>query len=515
MNGMNKTIVMVVSTIALVYSGLCFFLTLQSFVTTEGNPIDIWIFFPLGADSLGFNLTEYLGQHIKFFADGGLYAQTIEWVAGLLPDSLADESYYLKLVMILVGFLLAVFGFMPSATRDCSGKINPAQYLWTHRPGAFMGCLAMPWGLIFGAWKAHKALVIFPILLIFLYWPWALMIDMALIIPFVLVKLAVSAKISSYAKEESKQYEKNTDFGVCPHCKRSFDRPMIKCRCGLILEYPVPNIYGYKYHTCNKGHDIPCESGKRSNLVTICPHCNSQIQTREAMPITISFVGGTNTGKTTLMLAAVQTITINARTKDVTVDAVSSGVSKDAVAAKDYAPRTIPGELESQVIFLRSMDLQDREIIFNDISGVEFQPATNKVIFEEYYNYTNGIIFTFDPLSFGRELKRETPHEVFESFHYMYTTIKGIGPGTVSDIPFAIVATKNDIHNPKLEDSDVRQFLIDKGEESFVRVVESLFTEVKYFSVCSRGDDCSSAMRPVWWIVEHADKTLAKLIPSP
>ena len=215
------------------------------------------------------------------------------------------------------------------------------------------------------------------------------------------------------------------------------------------------------------------------------------------------------------MLAAVETITKSARMVDISVDSPSPGLSKNALAAKDYVPRTVPGELESQIIFLRSMKLQDREIIFNDISGVEFQPSVNKVMFEEYYNYTNGIIFTFDPMSFKRDLKREAPHEVFECFHYMFTTIRNVGPGTVSDIPFAVVATKSDISSPKLNDEDVRNYLIENGEENFVRVVESLFSDVQYFSVCSHGVNCSSAMRPVWWIVQHVDPKLTEIIPSP
>ena len=219
-------------------------------------------------------------------------------------------------------------------------------------------------------------------------------------------------------------------------------------------------------------------------------------------------------GKTSLMLAAVEAITQNARLVDVTVDSPSPGLSKDAISAKNYAPHTIPGELESQIIFLRSMKLQDREIVFNDISGVEFQPDINKVIFEEYYNYTNGIIFTFDPMSFNRGVRKDTPQEVFDSFHYMFTTVRRMSPSTVSDIPFAIVATKNDISKPKLKDEDVRQFLIDNGEENFVKIVESLFSDIKYFSTCAHGDGSGSSMRPVWWIAEHTDKELTRAVPS-
>jgi len=514
MNGMNKTIMAVVSAIALVYSALCFYLTLQEYVTNPLSPIHIWLFLPVTGTSLGIDITQFLIDHISALGGHGLYESFLDWIVARLPVDPENTGFYIKLVLIMVGFILPIFGFITKPAYNCNGTENPAQYLWTHRPKAFLRCLALPWDLIPAMWGKHKALVIIGILLLPFHAAWSLVMTVSLIIPFIIVRLVIGGKISSAAKKEAEEYQKNTDYGVCPHCKRSFDRPMVKCKCGLILQYPVPNEYGYKYHTCNKGHDISCESGKRSNLNTTCPHCGKQIQTREALPITISLVGGTNTGKTSLMLAAVETISKQARAVDITVESPSSGLSKEAIAAKDYAPRTVPGELESQILFLRSLTLQDREIIFNDISGVEFQPSVGKALFEEYYNYTNGIVFTFDPMSFKRDLKRESPHEVFECFHYMYTTIRGIGPGTVSDIPFAIVATKSAVPTPKLRDEDVRDYLVENGEENFVKVVESLFTDVKYFSVCSHGDNCESAMRPIWWIVGHADKKIVQLIPT-
>ncbi len=510
MNGMNKTTYAVVSIIALLYSGLCFALILNHAMNTDGNPVDFFVFLPMNGE-LGIDLTE---KAPEFIADAlNLYGQMIRDVVNLLP--MEDMSNVLVLFILLLSFFIAAAGFETKTSTDVEGRTNPAEYLWTHRPNAFRRCITMPFGLIIASWKRFKPAVIIPIILLPFYLPWALMMMLLLIIPFAIAKGIVGMKIKSAAKREGKAYQQNTGHGVCPHCKRDFDRPVIKCRCGLILDYPVPNIYGYRYHTCNKGHNIPCESGKRSGLTTVCPHCNKEIETREALPITISMVGATDSGKTSLMLAAVETITQRARAVDITMDTPSPGFSKDALAAKDYVPHTTPGELESQMIFLRSLKLQDREIVFNDISGVEFQPNVDKVIFEEYYNYTDGLIFTFDPMSFKRGVRKETPQEVFDSFHYMFTTVRRTSPSTTSAIPMAIVATKSDICIPTLKDEDVRQFLIDNGEENFVKIVESLFTDIRYFSVCSHGSDCSSAMRPVWWIAEHVDKKLTELIPSP
>jgi GTPase SAR1 family protein len=525
MNGMNKTIVTVVSIIALAYAGWCFALSLYGFDTS--GVIHIYLMLPHviitdGIDAVtylttGTDFTQVMIDSIPGYSSAfstGLYDGIVDGIIGVFNFS-GTTNYYAKMFILMVGFVLSLGGFLARPSLDCKGRTNPAEYLWTHRPNAFLRCIAMPWNMIVGAWQKSKPLVIIPLILAVFFFPWAILVSASLVIPFLIVRLVIGMQIKSAAEKEEKEYSRNTEFGVCPNCKRNFDRPMIKCRCGLILDYPVPNIYGYKYHTCNRGHEIPCLSGRRGNLTTICPHCNQKIETREALPITISLVGGTGTGKTTLMLAAVRTISGQARLVDITTDCPSSGLTKDALAAKDYAPKTIAGELESQIVFLRSMKLQDREIVFNDISGVEFQPSTDKVIFEEYYNYTNGIIFTFDPLSLTREIKKETPSEVFESFHYMYTMVRNIGPGTVSDVPFAIVSTKADLMKTPLRDEGVRQYLIDNGEEGFVRVVESLFKEVKYFSVCSFGDECESAMRPVWWIVGHADKKLTDIVQCP
>jgi len=510
MNGMNKTIHSVVSVLALLYSGLCFWLTLDHCMSTDGHPVDFFLFLPMG-EELGINLTEKAPEAIANIFN--YYSDLLNKIIELC--SLQDMSLTMTEILIILGFVIAALGFFTEPSKNCDGKTNPAQYLWTHRPYAFFRALLLPWGLITGAWYKNKLLVIFPILLLPLYAPWSIIMTISVIIPFVLVRIAVGYKIRSAAKRESASYQKNTAHGVCPNCKREFDRPVVKCRCGLILDYPVPNIYGYKYHTCNKGHDIPCESGKRSQLTTICPHCNKEIETREALPITISMVGALGSGKTSLMLSAVETITQCARMIDVTVDSPSSGLSREAISAKTYVPPTTAGELESQVIFIRSARLQDREIVFNDISGSEFQASMDKVIFEEYYNYTNGIIFTFDPISLKRELKKDVPQEVFDSFHYMFTTVTRTSPSNVSNVPFAIVATKADICKPTLTDDDVRQYLIDNGEEDFVKIVESLFSDIRYFSVAAQGDKSYTCMRPVWWIVRHVDKDLTDTIPSP
>ena len=503
MNGMNKAIVGVVFGIALIYSALSLMLTAQNLIET--GTVSMFLFLPHGGE-LGLDLGEYIGMVT------GLYDDLLSTISGYITTD-ADTAKVVELALVFVGFVLAAAGMATPPTLDCQGRDNPAQYLWTHRPRSFARCLAAPWGLITGAWAKHKALVIVPIILLPLYVWWSVLMTIFLIVPYALMKGVIGARIKSAAKKEGREYERTTQFAVCPKCKRNFVRPKVKCKCGLDLDYPVPNEYGYKNHYCNKGHVIPCTAGKRSNLRTVCPYCDADIETREAMPVSIAMVGAVGAGKTTMMLAAVGTITSQARTRDVTVEAVTPGVSKQAVMAKDVAPKTAPGELDSECVFLRSRTMQDKEIIINDISGQEFEPREGKALFEEYYNYTDGIIFAFDPIALARQRRGATPMEVFESFHYMFTQITGISPSKRSTIPFAVVATRNDVMNPSLRDDQVRTFLSQNGQDGFVKVVESLFTDVRYFAVSSYGDDCEGAARPFWWIVSKTDAELAGAVP--
>ncbi len=503
MNGMNKAIVGVVFGIALICATLSLVLTIENLMKT--GVVSMFFFLPHRGE-LGIDLGEYIGPVTK------LYNFFLETIAKYV----SKESFIIKiveLVLVLFGFILSVAGMVSKPSLDCQGTNNPAQYLWTHRPMAAAKCLAAPWGLITACWAKAKPLVIIPIILLLFYAFWSMLITVFLIIPFTITKGVVEARISTAAKRESREYQKSTRFAVCPKCKRNFLRPKIKCRCGLDQDYPVPNEYGYKIHYCNNGHKIPCTYGKRSALRTICPYCGVDIETREAMPVSVAMVGAVGAGKTTMMLAAVDTITKMARTRDVSVEAVTPGISKQAVLAKDVAPKTASGELDTECLFLRSRTMAYKELLINDISGQEFEPREGKALFEEYYTYTDGIVFAFDPISLTRQRKGATPMDVFESFHFMFAQITRSSPNKVSDVLMAVVATRNDIISPTLKDSDVRGYLMDNGQEEFVRVLESLFSDVSYFAVSSYGNNCTTAARPFWWIVSKTDPELASAVP--
>ncbi len=470
MNGTNKAIIGAVYGVAIAYAAVAFVLTVLSF---EG--------------------------------DAGTTIPGIAVIHGPYSSFVAPLS--VNFAVALIGIVLSIAGMFTSEPLDVMGRTNPVQYLWTHRPNAFIRCLGAPWGLISSLWKRSKALAIIPVVLLPFYAVWSVIITLALIVPFIVARLIVSAKISSATNKERRDYREHTGFGVCPECMRDFARPQVVCSCGLILDYPVPGIYGIKTQTCNNGDEIGCTAGSRTDLKTRCPYCMHDIETQEAHPICVALAGATGSGKTTLMLAGVDSLMTRAKRTGMPCQATSKGLSTEARYSKDVVSATEPGEKVSQCVFFKPMGKHETELVINDIAGTEFKPSLDKSLFEEYYKYVDGVIFVVDPTRLGSADGPDVA-ETFNTFYGMYSLIKGARPGTVFGSRLAIVATRQDA--TKLEDESVREFLIGRGEESFVNTAETVFRNVRYFSVCSTGRNSSSAARPFIWIIESSDQALAE-----
>ena len=165
MNGTNKRIVGAVYGVALAYTAAAFVFTVLSF---EG--------------------------------DAGTVLPGIAKIHG--PYSAFVAPLSVNFALALAGIALAVAGMFTREPLDVLGRTNPAQYLWTHRPNAFLRCLGAPWGLITSHWKDSKALSVLAILLLPLYAVWSAIITLALVLPFAVAWLIVSWMVSSAVKKE-------------------------------------------------------------------------------------------------------------------------------------------------------------------------------------------------------------------------------------------------------------------------------------------------------------------------
>ena len=423
--------------------------------------------------------------------------------------------------LLALGLVFVIVGCASKPTWDLrGGDDDPQEYLFTHRPKAFLWCLMIPWNSLTWFWRMKKVPVVIPIIFIPFMFPFALIADAILIVLFVIAWVIMTAGMKMAAAKDHESYEKDTQYAVCPKCKRNFNQPKVKCGCGLIISFPVPNGYGIKTHTCNNGHVIPStnKDGARSKLQMVCPHCNAGISTHEAKPVVISLVGSVGSGKTTMMISAVESISALAKERGIVSEVITGGISVTAQRGKGNVAQTKHGELDSEYFFLRSRDLPEKQIVINDISGVEFQPDNEKILFEEYYRYNDGIIFVMDPLEVmalhhsqsPTKGSKNTPVATLESFYHMYTEINGYGPAVKSSVPFAIVLTKMDEPRVKAAvdaESTVAGFLNKYSHSMIVDIAQSAFGNVKYFKIASLGSD-NNAMDPFLWILSENDDDL-------
>ena len=468
----NKTIITAIYVPALVYAGLALFLTIMTFGSEPATVIP-----------------------------------GIAKLSGPYSGLLSEQPW--GLYVAIIGFALSAAGMFTSEPLDVLGDQNRVQYLWTHRPYAPLICVAAPWGLISSAWKRNKFYAVAPIIALPLYAVWSAIISVALIIPFAIAWAVVSHSISKARKKERLEYRTSTRFAVCPSCRRKFSRPLVVSD-GEMIDYPIPGKYGIKCQTTNKGRKIPCTHGTRGMLETKCPHCLQLIPTRESYPVCISLAGASGAGKTTLMLASAEMIMAAAKKIDITSETPTAGLSPDIIACRDSAHPTEPGAVNSECLFLKPLSGTGSEIVYSDISGSEFLARKDKDLFEEYYKYTDGIVFVFDP-RFARTNMADLI-DAFNSFYGMFSTIRGIAPGEPAPIRFAMVASKKDISG--MENSDVRAYLHKNGGDALIRTVETLFEDVRYFSECGVGNRPKTAAAPILWIAEGAGMESAAKISA-
>jgi len=469
------------------------------------------------------------GEKLIAFDPFGIIGSTVipeslsEAYWGLINSysGLISDSEYITIALFGIGFLWILIGCASPPSRDVrGGDEDPREYLFTSRPNSILKCIMIPWNSLTWMWNLKKVPIILPILFIPFMLPFAIVMDILMIPIFLLLKVIMEIRIRSAASKEKKTYERDTQYAVCPKCKRNFYQPRVKCKCGLIVNYPTPDAHGVSYHTCNKGHNLPCSSKDlgRSKLQSICPYCESEIKTMDAKPIVVSMVGSIGAGKTTLMLSGVEALCATAKGKGIVTEIMTDGISVKAQHQKARATPTAPGELESEHFFMRSRELADKEILINDISGLEFEPIGDKILFEEYYRYNDGIIFVIDPLSVvaihnsmsPTKGSKTTPLVTLESFYHMFTEINGYGPNVKSTVPLAIVLNKMDDPRTKSAvdaEGTAEKFLIKYGQEAFVKIAKSAFQDVRYFKVASLGDNVN-AIEPFKWIIVENDTDL-------
>lgn len=519
MNRLNVKLFAVTVTVPLLYAAACLICTLASIRGT--GTFDFCLFDP---SALAMPWSPEAGVSLSTLLPERVWELLI-----LLPAGMAEHlgAYVgehigpadLLSVLTLAGFAAMLAGMLSGTARDCTAEGDPREFMFTARPRSVLKAAAMPWDAFPAAFRRKYVPVLIPVLLLPFMYLFAAVTTVLVLIVFLIVKGIVGAAVRSASRKDREEYGRLTGHAVCTVCKRSFPRPDVRCRCKEVFSYPVPGVYGLREHTCVNGHTVPCTNanGARSKLDTVCPCCGASIRTQESWPIVISMIGATGAGKTALMRSAADTIIGAARRQG-----MYSEASEGLTAPAEAAVPTPPGETDSEQLFLRSRNVHGRVLIVNDISGQEFLPAEDRVLFQEYYRYNDGLVFAIDPLEVmayhrsGSAFKSDkvTVAGTFETFHQIYATINGYGPSVRSQVPLAVVLTRMDIaHVRSAVDAagSPEAFLEEHGQGAFLKLAAAVFAEVRFFKVTSHGPK-ADAVDPFKWILWKSDPELMKAL---
>jgi hypothetical protein len=336
------------------------------------------------------------------------------------------------------------------------------------------------------------------------------------------------------------KWKKHTSHSICSKCgiklgkgeraknKRveKFERPWYMCDiCGRVHYTLSPDKFGIGHRLCKCERNlmrVNFKHGERAKYDMKCPICEETIQTKEAMPFSISLVGGPNSGKSAIVYGTMAKFADAG--KDITVEYSRDTGSKVDEARRGLIGPTPMGWIEPAIMFFERPNYQrNKAVYFYDINGNEFTPESDKTHFEEQYLWNDGIIFVINPDSLrglmnriGATASKNTPESVFEAFYQKYSEYLDLHPKATSNVRIAVVINHaedvrfkehmtpfdlREIGNSsfvKEHSNRTRDLLVDADELNFIHIIESRFKNICYFAVDAVND---SVIAPTLWIL--------------
>jgi len=356
----------------------------------------------------------------------------------------------------------------------------------------------------------------------------------------------------------------------CPFCFESMTIPVFICSnqaCGTRHTRLWPSLYGVFHHKCIHEVGPVGPDGKpqlcgtklptlnflgRSKLERHCPHCDMELNKTigVAAPVHIAVAGGTNAGKTYLLVTATRDLIQNyarANGRDYTITFPSD---EDRLNYEDNLTRLTPGHRLDQTLkrpnaynldihaphsalakrFLPRASLSRLAYVY-DVMGESFRTSAEMSV-QKFYSYINALIFVIDPFAIPdfadkhrdeiRQLgdalsaSKADIQQSYERMRELLEVSAKLKANERTNRPLAVVVTKVDalglenvigapaaqklmVDDPSIcleEDAIsllVRSFLIENGESNLVASMESRFNNIRYFSCSALGGMLGSA----------------------
>lgn len=369
---------------------------------------------------------------------------------------------------------------------------------------------------------------------------------------------------------------RNEIFTACHECKEKSLIPTYICpNCEAKHTNLTPGVYGILKRTC-VGEDPDAYCGEvlpttffngRRDLEAVCPHCDTSLMDREAVPICIPIVGGRSVGKTAFITAFSKEFIDNVAPNNAWDIEFYNDEKEDIFneITEDYLQGSTrmtarPQDVNqaSSVSFSFFVDgdgfRRERLVHVYDIAGEVFTDNVENEM-QKQYEYSHGMVLMIDPFSIPAVRHRSedqlTPediagigeadiNEIVDSFLNKLREVTGLSDKKMSSVPLAVVIGKIDsaglaneigdvattakmAANPEVftdyydtQDYLCREFLKDNGMEAFINNVNLKFKDNRYFSTTAIGHtrdqgeyNPQGVMPPMQWLFSKADSTMA------
>lgn len=366
-------------------------------------------------------------------------------------------------------------------------------------------------------------------------------------------------------------------FTACHECKEKSLIPTYICpKCGARHTNLTPGVYGILKRTCTGddpgsycGEKLPTTffNGRR-NLEAICPHCDTPLADREAVPICIPIVGGRSVGKTAFITAfSKEFIDSVAPTKgwetefyNDTKANIYKEIEQDYLTGSTRMtdrPQDInKASSVSFSFFVKGAPFSPERLVHvYDIAGEVFTDNSENEI-QKQYEYCQGIVLMIDPFAIPSVRNRcedqLAPEDIagigkadingiVDSFLNKLREVTGLSDKKMSSVPLAVVIGKIDSAGLSNEVGDAavrikmatdpekfsdyydtqdylcRKFLKENGMESFLNNVDLKFSQNRFFACTAIGHtrdkgqyNPQGVLAPMQWLFGKADSKMAQ-----
>lgn len=330
-----------------------------------------------------------------------------------------------------------------------------------------------------------------------------------------LVTVVQSISLRIMRARENRFMKKNNATVRCTRCYQTTDMPSFRCSnpmCGVIHRDVAPGRLGIRSRICGCEQKLPTTVANASKeLVAVCPHCDQDLPmgSGSRRVVVVPVFGSVGAGKTQFLATSATALNeggseLNAglsitALSDQAQQFLSSSVHERAA---NQAPMKTQHEQRPEGYpYLVERPEGEFELHFMDAAGENFVGADGTAELR-YLDFSNTLVFLLDPLTIPEvnEELRMSPYagqiqvaQGATSDAYASVTDRLLNSGEdLSKRKLAIVVTKTDIISHIMphrqlpqSGAEIRDWLIDNGEDRLVTRFELDYSDVSYFAVAS------------------------------